>query len=84
MPYRDNKYLDWLRGQPCEICGQEGEPHHVRRLYWDAGMAIKPHDYVCISLCRKHHDPIVEQMIPVDFVIIENLMRYIQEMKNAK
>jgi len=79
--YRNKKYLAWMRGQPCEACAKPGEPHHVRRSHWGAGVAQKPHDYVTISLCRPHHHAEIENHLfkGVERIIIDNLIRYIEE-----
>lgn len=79
VTYRDHNYLDWMRGQPCVMCGKHGEPHHVRRLYWGAGVSHKPHDYCTISLCREHHDPKHEANLNIERLIISYLMKYIHE-----
>jgi hypothetical protein len=81
MPYRNKKYLQWIQSQPCEICNGKSEPHHIRKERWGAGMGQKPHDYVAIPLCRKHHDPAIEKLIKVEYLIIENLMRYIEHVR---
>lgn len=53
--YTDEKYLGWLRGGDCEICGREAEPHHCNGLLNERGMAVK-NDYLAILLCREHHE----------------------------
>jgi hypothetical protein len=83
---KDPKYLAWIRKQKCGVygCGRGGEPHHVRRQRWGAGTAKKPHDYVCVSRCREHHDPVYDnfsEVMMVEHEIIDNLMRYIKEHK---
>lgn len=78
-PYRSAKYLKFIRSKPCVICGNPNTvPHHIRRLYWMAGMGIKPHDYVTIPLCDSHHDPAIESDIDVERIIIDLLMEYIE------
>ena len=81
--YEDPKYLAFMRGQQCGVygCGETGEPHHVRRQMWGAGTSKKPHDYVCVSRCREHHDPVYDDCGArgmVELEIIDNLMRYIR------
>ena len=82
--HEDPKYLKWVRGQICGVygCGKIGEPHHVRRHLWGAGTSKKPHDYVCVSRCREHHDPVYDHFSAngmAELEIIDNLMRYIKE-----
>lgn len=88
VKYKNEQYLEWMRKQPCSACladmiVEPGEPHHIRRAKWGAGTGTKPHDYVTISLCRKHHDLFqknrpLEMDMPIDDIIIDNLMRYIE------
>jgi hypothetical protein len=58
---RDTKRLEWLRTQPCVICGainteaahiRVGSINHGKR---DTGMAEKPSDKWSVSLCTTHH-----------------------------
>lgn len=48
-PQAYEAYLDFIRLQPCIICGGKSEPHHVlaRGAHGD--------NYYIISLCRIHH-----------------------------
>ena len=80
----DPKYLAYIRGGQCGVwgCVEIGEPHHVRRQRWCAGTSKKPHDYVCVSRCREHHDPVYDDSGTygsAELEIIENLMWYIKE-----
>lgn len=58
----DDRYLDWLRGQPCagnamqcsHQCVGDIVPAHVRRVSNGAGMALKPR-YSAIPLCSSLH-----------------------------
>ena len=75
-PYRDKKYLKFIRSLPCSICRRIGsEAHHVRRYYWGASMGVKPHDFVAVARCREHHGPDYEDDIEIE--IIGNLIRYL-------
>jgi len=84
--YESERYKAWIRTQPCCFqfpdgtrCGAPSEPHHVRRAEFHSGVGKKPHDLVCIPLCRDHHDPINEAHLPVFLEIINHLMKYIHE-----
>ena len=47
---RDEKYLDWIRAQPCAVCLKYGaEPHHMQTR--GAGGS----DHLVVPLCRLHH-----------------------------
>lgn len=59
---RDNKRLEWLRLQPCVICGDNtsSEAAHIRTGCIEigkshTGMAQKPDDKWTVSLCSLHH-----------------------------
>jgi hypothetical protein len=58
---RDNRHLDFIRSQPCCICGginteaahiRTASPAHGKRY---TGMAEKPSDKWTVPLCNKHH-----------------------------
>lgn len=51
----NEKYLAWVKAQPCECCGRPSDdPHHL--IGWgQGGMATKAHDIFAIPLCRQHH-----------------------------
>ncbi|MEM8385027.1 DUF968 domain-containing protein [Morganella morganii] len=49
-------YLQWVKKQPCCVCGQQADdPHHIIG-HGAGGMGTKAHDYEVIPLCRIHHD----------------------------
>jgi len=51
---RDNKYLSIVRGEPCLICGKEGEAHHI--MYAEPrGVALKVGDNWVVPMCHEHH-----------------------------
>ena len=50
----NEKYLRSLRGQPCLVCGQGGEAHHLMRAE-KRGMARKTGDNWAVPLCHKCH-----------------------------
>jgi hypothetical protein len=83
VTYKNEDYLKFIRTLPCIICDQEAEPCHVRRLYFGAGTSQKPHDYVAIPGCRKHHNH-VENLETVHFQIIKCLMKYIESKRKKK
>lgn len=57
MNYRSEKYLQFIREQPCCVSHSENKivAHHVR-IGKDGGMGLKPSDYYCIPLTVKLHD----------------------------
>jgi hypothetical protein len=62
MADRDERYLRYIREQPCCVCGGiDVDPHHIRvgsigdgKLA--AGMGQKSSDRWAVPLCRRHHD----------------------------
>ncbi|HHQ6611310.1 DUF968 domain-containing protein [Morganella morganii] len=50
------KYLQWVKSQPCCVCGQQADdPHHIIG-HGTGGTGTKAHDIFTIPLCRIHHD----------------------------
>ena len=55
MKYQNRKYLDWLKSQPCVICGMvPSDPAH-QPSRWN-GTGIKSPDTYCLPLCRRCHE----------------------------
>ena len=53
--YRNRKYLDWLKGQPCLVCKHlPCDPAH-QSLGWPSGTGIKGPDSFALPLCRRCH-----------------------------
>ena len=56
-PLRDRKYLDWLRTQPCVICGLRGDdnetidPMHIGT----AGKGLKSSDDEALPVSHRYH-----------------------------
>lgn len=52
--FRSKKYLDFVRGVECCVCGRKDETviaHHVDT----GGMSLKCSDALTIPLCHTHH-----------------------------
>jgi len=59
---RDERHLDFIRSQPCCICGDDttveaahirtGAPEHSKL---PTGMSEKPNDSWALPLCNRHH-----------------------------
>lgn len=48
-------YLEFIRAQPCVVCGRiPCQPHHVR-THGNHGVGKKPGDHFCIPLCPTCH-----------------------------
>ena len=78
-PYRNEDFKEFIRKRGCKFCSRPAQAHHIRRLYWKAGLGIKPHDYACMGLCYVHHKPDAEHDLDVDEVVMWNLVDYIKE-----
>lgn len=54
--WENTKWLQWVKTQPCCVCGQQADdPHHIIG-HGMGGMGTKAHDLFTIPLCRIHHD----------------------------
>jgi len=51
---RDEAYLKTVRGEPCLVCGKDGEAHHITTAEPKA-MAMKVGDNWTVPLCHPHH-----------------------------
>nr|WP_108478952.1 DUF968 domain-containing protein [Providencia alcalifaciens] len=49
------KYLQWLKSQPCCVCGATADDAHHIIGYGQGGIGTKAHDLFTIPLCRVHH-----------------------------
>ena len=55
ITWKSEKYLHFVRNQPCVICYElSSEAHHVR-FSNNSGTGIKPSDTWAIPLCHNHH-----------------------------
>jgi len=53
--WMEEKYLAWVKTQPCECCGMPSDDAHHLIGWGQGGMGTKAHDIFAIPLCRKHH-----------------------------
>ncbi|HGN1381356.1 TPA: DUF968 domain-containing protein, partial [Proteus mirabilis] len=54
--WENTQWLQWVKTQPCCVCGQQADdPHHIIG-HGMGGMGTKAHDLFTIPLCRIHHD----------------------------
>ena len=51
--YRSEKYLAFIRGLPCIICGKDAEACHINEP--GRGMGQKDSDLQTIPMCNLHH-----------------------------
>jgi hypothetical protein len=57
--YRNRKYLDWVKQQPCAVCGAPADdPHHLIGVGGMGGMGMKAPDSMVMPMCRQHHNQI--------------------------
>ncbi len=49
------KYLQWVKSQPCCVCGATADDGHHIIGYGQGGIGTKAHDLFTIPLCRVHH-----------------------------
>lgn len=55
--YRNRKYIDWIKTQPCCMCMVLGvDPHHLKGVGHMSGTGLTAPDTFAMPLCRPHHD----------------------------
>ena len=55
--WRSRRYLDWVKSQPCCVCGAPADdPHHLTGIGKLGGMGTKAPDWAVMPVCRRHHD----------------------------
>jgi len=58
-PFRSRRYLDWVKQQPCVMCGAPADdPHHLIGVGHMSGMGRTAPDTMAMPACRQHHDEI--------------------------
>lgn len=53
--WKSKKYLAWIKTQPCAVCGDPSEPHHIKGVGHMSGTGLKCSDLLVIPLCHFHH-----------------------------
>ncbi|WP_425299735.1 DUF968 domain-containing protein [Providencia rettgeri] len=53
--WESEKYLKWVKSQPCCICNSIAHDAHHLIGHGQGGMGTKAHDLFTIPLCRVHH-----------------------------
>ena len=53
--WESTKYLQWVKSQPCCVCGATADDAHHIIGYGQGGIGTKAHDLFTIPLCRVHH-----------------------------
>lgn len=80
--YRSDPYLSFIRNQPCALCGDKSDAHHVDT----GGTGIKCADTRTVPLCRIHHSEChtigketFQRKHGIDFhsIVIQCLERYV-------
>lgn len=54
--WASKKYIDWIKEQPCVVCGAPAEPHHIKGVGQMSGGKLKAADWAVMPLCHVHHD----------------------------
>ena len=54
---KSTSYIAYLRGRPCVVCGEPGEPSHLRHVGM-GGNRQKENErhFSAVPMCRGHHD----------------------------
>ncbi len=57
--FRSRAYLDWVKAQPCVVCGAPADdPHHLAHVGGMSGMGMTAPDSLAMPVCRPDHDRI--------------------------
>ncbi|MCF8965305.1 hypothetical protein LHK13_04052 [Providencia rettgeri] len=56
LRWTNDKYLQWVKSQPCCVCNSIAHDAHHLIGHGQGGMGTKAHDLFTIPLCRVHHD----------------------------
>jgi hypothetical protein len=83
MARKNEKYLEFIRKQPCVVCGAPAEVHHQRDNIpseYAGGMGLKPYDLLSIPLCRECHVKahMGDLSMSPHLEIIRHLIRFIE------
>lgn len=52
------KYLEWIRKQPCAMCGynySKSQAHHLKGEFHMSGTGMKAPDFLAMPLCASCH-----------------------------
>lgn len=56
LPYRNAKYIKWIKTQSCIHCtGDGGDPHHLIGVGNMGGMGTTAPDSMAMPMCRECH-----------------------------
>ena len=54
--FKSEKYLKWVRSQPCCVCGKPADhAHHIIGVGGMSGMGLKAQDWATVPVCAEHH-----------------------------
>ena len=56
-PYRNKKYLKWIDGLDCCLCGAPADTHHHIIGIGDGGTGTKACDLLAMPVCNACHIP---------------------------
>lgn len=55
--WASEKYLAWVRDQPCCMCQSwPSEPHHLKGIGHLSGASLKAPDWATMPMCRQCHE----------------------------
>lgn len=55
--WRNRNYLDWVKEQPCVLCGAPADdPHHLKGIGHMSGAGLTAPDWAVIPVCRGCHN----------------------------
>lgn len=81
-PWRNKKYIDWVKAQPCIVTRLPADdPHHIIG-HGFGGMGTKAPDWAVIPLTRERHNAIHHDVEAFEYLYgnqLELLMRFWRE-----
>lgn len=68
QPYRNEKFLNWIRSKPCCHCGKppNSHAHHLIGVGIISGVAKKISDALTIPLCGECHALVHQDVSQID------------------
>jgi len=85
-PYRNPKYLEFIRSKSDVLEGGPAEPHHIKDSRYGFGMKLKSHDYCTIPVSRDSHNRLESGnlKLPEEDLILRYLFCYCKKVGEAR
>jgi len=79
--WRNKNYLNWIKTQPCCLCGRESEPHHIKGTGNWSGAGLKADDILVMPVCHLHHQLIHDHPLqfPQEQMILKTIVDAVRD-----